>query len=298
MLATGQPYVQPEQPITIAHLQQLYRRYLSITYLPERNAQGQPTGILVYASDVTEQVLARQQVQQLNEELAATNEELTASNEEYLAVNTALSETQQQLHQLNAELETHVQARTHELQASHQATAALQVEVLAAAQRQVQEREDLYQIFSQTPVVVLLLRGPDHRIEYLNAAAEGLFPGRNLRGRTITESQPEAAAQGLVTLLDQVYQSGETYLGTEVPLTVVNAVGQPVTTYLNFTCQAHREQGQLVGIGVFAYDVTEQVLARQQREAQQRLVQTVFEQAPAGVWVVQGPNYVFEFFNP
>jgi PAS domain S-box-containing protein len=71
-----------------------------------------------------------------------------------------------------------------------------------------------------------------------------------------------------------------------------------VTTYLNFSYQAYREQGQITGISVFAYDVTEQVLANQARETQQRLVQAVFEQAPAGLWVVQGPNYVFELFNP
>jgi PAS domain-containing protein len=270
VLATGQPYVQPEQLITVTHTQQPYqKRYLNVSYHPEQDANGQPTGILVYASDVTEQVLARQQVQQLNqalaatnEELAALNEELTASNEEYLHVNTALSEAQQQLRQLNADLESRVQQRTQELQASHQATAALQAEVLAAAQRQVQEREDLYQIFAQTPVVVLLLRGPGHHIEYLNAAAERLLSGRDLRGRTITESQPEVEAQGFVALLDHVYQTGKTYLGSEMPLTVPDETGQPITTYLNFTFQAHREQGQLVGIGVFAYDVTEQVLAR------------------------------------
>jgi PAS domain-containing protein len=130
VLATGQPFEQPEQPVTIAHPQQSYHGYLNITYLPERDAHGQPTGILIYASNITEQVLARQQVQQLNQELAAINEELTASNEEYLHVNTALSEAQQQLRQLNTSLESRVQQRTHELQTSHQATAALQAKVL------------------------------------------------------------------------------------------------------------------------------------------------------------------------
>jgi signal transduction histidine kinase len=304
VLATGQPFEQPEQPVTIAHPQQPYHGYLDISYLPERDAQDQSTGILIYANDVTEQVLARQRVQQLNqelavtnEELAAINEELAASNEEHLLANTALSEAQQQLRQLNTNLESRVRQRTQELQASHQATAALQTEVLAAAQRQVQEREDLFQIFAQTPVVVLLLRGPDHRIEYLNAAAERLFPGRALRGRTITESQPELAAQGFVSLLDQVYQTGETYLGSEVPLTVVDELGQPSTTYLNFTYQAHREQGQLVGIGVFAYDVTEQVLARQQREAQQAELQRLFAQAPMAIAVLWGPTFIIEQAN-
>jgi signal transduction histidine kinase len=304
VLATGQPYVQPEQPITVTHTQQPYQRYLNVSYHPEQDAHGQSTGILVYASDVTEQVLARQQVQHLNqalaatnEELAAMNEELTASNEEYLHVNTALGEAQQQLRQLNSNLESRVRQRTHELQASHQATAGLQAELLTASQRQVQEREDLYQIFSQTSVVVLLLRGPDHRIEYLNRAAERLFPSRNLRGRTIAESQPEAERQGFISLLNQVYQTGETYLGSEAPLTVVNETGQSVTTYFNFTFQAHREQGQLVGIGVFAYDVTEQVIARQQREAQQAELQRLFAQAPMAIVVLRGPTFIIEQAN-
>jgi len=304
VFATGQAYEEPEKPVTIAHPQQPYHGYMNITYLPERDADGRSTGILIYTSDVSEQVLARQQVQQLNkdlaaanEELAATNEELTASNEEYSHVNTALGEAQQQLRQLNADLESRVQQRTHELQASHRATAALQAEVLAAAQRQVQEREDLYQVFTQAPVVVLLLRAPEHRIEYLNAAAERLFPGRDLRGRTIAESQPELAAQGFVALLDRVYQTGETYLGNEVPLTVLDEAGQPVTTYLNFSYQAYREQGQVTGISVFAYDVTEQVLVRQQREAQQAEVQRLFAQAPMAIVVLRGPTFIIELAN-
>jgi PAS domain-containing protein len=110
---------------------------------------------------------------------------------------------------------------------------------------------------------VLLLRGSAQRIEYINAAAQQLFPGRQLFGRPIAESQPESVAQGFVALLDRVYQTGETYLGTEVQLTVQHEPGQPARTrYFNFSYQAYREQGQVLGVSSFAYDVTEQVLAR------------------------------------
>ena len=129
------------------------------------------------------------------------------------------------------------------------------------------EREDLYQVFAQAPVL-LLLRAPEHRIEYLNAAAKLLFLGRDLQGLTIAESQLESAAQGFVALLDHVYETGETYLGNEVLLTVLSEAGESLTTYLNFSYQVYREQGQITDIAVFAYDVTEQVLARQAREAQ------------------------------
>jgi PAS domain-containing protein len=84
---------------------QLERRYYNASFLPMTDGQGQVTGLLNAAFDVTAQVAARQQVQELNEELASINEELRASNEEYLATNTALSESQLQFRQLNQELE-------------------------------------------------------------------------------------------------------------------------------------------------------------------------------------------------
>jgi signal transduction histidine kinase len=50
-----------------------------------------------------------------------------------------------------------------------------------------------------------------------------------------------------------------------VPLAAPHVPAQPaVTTYFNASYQAYYEQGQVVGISVFAYEVTEQVRARQQ----------------------------------
>lgn len=175
---------------------------------------------------------------------------------------------------------------------------ALQAEMLAAAQRQARERENLYQIFEQTPAVIGLLRGPEHRIEYLNPAYRKLFAGRATEGRTVAETQPEAVGQGFVELLDQVYYTGETYFGHAVPLHIEEAESQPAqTVYLNFAYQAYREDDQIVGISVFAYDVTSQVLARQQRDAQQAELQRIFEQAPMAITILRGPELRIELAN-
>ena len=177
--------------------------------------------------------------------------------------------------------------------------AALQAEVLATAQGQVQEREAFYRVFEQTPAVVAFLRGPEHRLAYFNAAYQQLFPGRSLRGRTIAETQPESEAQGFVALLDQVYATGETFLGNELLLrTAATATAPAQDFYFNFTYQAYREDGQIVGISVFAFDVTEQVLARRQRAAAQAQLQAVFEQAPVALGLLRGPANVVEVANP
>ena len=147
---------------------------------------------------------------------------------------------------------------------AHRRAEKLQAEVLAAVQRRAQEHETFYQVFEQTSALVALTWGPEHRFEYLNLAFQQLFAGRALLHRSFSEALPEVATRGLVALLDHVYSTGEPYQGTEVPISMAGPAGAEAhTLYFNFTYQAYLEEGQPRGISVFAYDVTEQVLARQ-----------------------------------
>jgi PAS domain S-box-containing protein len=253
---TGTPHTAHEQLTFIHRHGRQEEVYWNFVFEPQRDPDGRVTGIFTVGTEVTEQVRARQQVEQLNREL-----------------------------------EARVAARTQE-------ALALQAEVLAAAQRQVQERETFYQVFEQTPASIVLLRGPEHRVEYHNEAYQQLFPGRQMRGRTIAEIQPDAAEQGFVALLDGVYQTGETFVGRELQLDIEQPDGGRKENYFNFTYQAYRDNGQIAGVSVFAYDVTEQVRARQQREAQQQQLHALFEQAPIGICIQAGPNLVYEFVNP
>lgn len=164
---------------------------------------------------------------------------------------------------------------------TRQRAEALQTEVLASAQRIAQERETFYQVFEQTPASIVLLRGPHHRVEYYNQAYQQLFPGRKMRGLTIAEIQPEAAEQGFVALLDKVYDTGETFYGNELPLLIDQLDGlPPKQNYFNFTYQPYRENGVTVGISVFAYEVSEQVQARQLRERNERQLQLITDALP------------------
>jgi signal transduction histidine kinase len=147
---------------------------------------------------------------------------------------------------------------------AHRRAEKLQAEVLATMQRRVQEHETFYQVFEQTGALVALMWGPEHRFEYLNPAFQRLFPGRNLLHQPSAEALPELAAQGVKPLLDHVYRTGEPFHGTELPFSLTGPDGNtPRTAYFNFTYQAYLEEGQPRGISVFAYDVTEQVSARQ-----------------------------------
>ncbi|RZK54280.1 MAG: PAS domain-containing protein [Hymenobacter sp.] len=256
---TGEPYYAAEAPYYVVATPGGPRelRYFTFAVQAARDGTGRITGVQVYATNVTTQVVTRQQVEQLNQEL-----------------------------------EARVQKRTRQLEQK-------QAEALAAAERRAQEREELYQVLAQTPAAIAITRGPDHRYVYTNPASEALFVGRQLVGRSVAEALPEASSQGLLALLDHVYATGETYFGTELPLAFAGpADSPPEVRYFNFTYQAYREKGQVVGISTFAYDVTEQVLARQEREMQRRRLHEVFEQAPIAICVLAGPAYVLEAVNP
>jgi signal transduction histidine kinase/PAS domain-containing protein len=79
VLTQGTEHTLPEVPVIIdrAHTDQPTLGYFNLTYRPQRDSHGQITGIFTIAQEVTEQVVARQRVEQLNQELEARVAERT-----------------------------------------------------------------------------------------------------------------------------------------------------------------------------------------------------------------------------
>ncbi|SFQ83496.1 sensor histidine kinase [Hymenobacter arizonensis] len=168
-----------------------------------------------------------------------------------------------------------------------------------AVEEALRQRQAFHDIFEQTPALIALLRQPGHRFEYANAAYQALFPGRQLVGLDLAAAVPELYAQGYVQVMDQVYRTGETFVGEELPFVLPGAAGEaPRTRYFNFTYQAYRESGAIAGVSIFAFDATEQALARQERETHRQQLHDLFEKAPVAIAIFRGPRYVIELANP
>lgn len=129
------------------------------------------------------------------------------------------------------------------------------------------QRETYYNLFMQAPAMICVLRGPGHVYDFVNPVYQQIFPGRQLLGLPLAEALPELVGQGIIDIIDQVYQTGESFYGSELNLKLTRpGESQPYNGYFNFVYQQFREQGQAAGIMVFAYDVTELVVARQALE--------------------------------
>ena len=155
-----------------------------------------------------------------------------------------------------------------------------------AALRQLNERlsnetERFARMFQQAPSLMALLRGPEHVFELANPAYLELTGPRDLIGKPAREALPDVEGQGFFELLDQVYQSGEAYVGTGVRVRLQRSPdGPPEDRFVDFVYQpVTDDDGEVVCIFVQGTDVTERVRAEMQRTLQSRVLELAVRDA-------------------
>lgn len=142
--------------------------------------------------------------------------------------------------------------------------------------RQVEtEREHLSELFDNAPSFMCILHGPEHVFERTNELYRQLLGNRELVGKPIREALPEVEGQGFFDLLDRVYETGETYVGSDVRVELERGPpGEgPEERWLDFVYQPLREpDGSVGGVFVQGVDLTERKRAEDRlRESEQRL---------------------------
>ena len=126
------------------------------------------------------------------------------------------------------------------------------------------ERSKLSAIFEQAPAFMATMVGRDFVFEYINEAYQKIIGNRKALGKPILEVIPEADEQGFITLLEQVLDTGEPFIGQELPWRIsLDGISEPQTFYFDFVYQPMRDsEGEITGVMAHGVDVTTQVLAR------------------------------------
>ncbi len=132
------------------------------------------------------------------------------------------------------------------------------------------ERARLAGVFQNAPAFIATLRGPEHVFEMANPVYFQLVGHRDVVGKPVREALPEAEEQGFVTLLDQVYRSGEPFVGNGLRIALQRTPGAPPEDrFVNFVYQPLVEaDGSVSGILAHGVDVTEQFEAQRRIEEQ------------------------------
>ena len=164
----------------------------------------------------------------------------------------------------------------HTVEVTEKVLARRAVEQANASERQQRaaaefERNQMRELFRQASAGIGVLSGPEHRWTFVNAAycrMAGRTP-EEILNRPVRETLPELEGQPFFALLDQVYRSGEAYVGKEVKVVINRGPAQtPEEGYFDFIYQPIRNvSGEVEGIMTMAVEVTSQLQARNQLEA-------------------------------
>ena len=124
--------------------------------------------------------------------------------------------------------------------------------------------EMIEKLFINAPAYVATLDGPKHIFNLINPSYQKLFGNRKIQGNPIMEALPELKGQGFDKLLDNVYNTGEIFVGNEVLVWIASDEDlEPIERYFNFSYQPIYDDNKIItGVLVFGYEVTEQILSK------------------------------------
>ncbi|MEO5695992.1 MAG: response regulator [Burkholderiaceae bacterium] len=129
----------------------------------------------------------------------------------------------------------------------------------------------LASVFSNAPVGVCILKGPEHLFEFANREYRALIDNRQVVGKAIRDALPELKGQGIYELLDDVYRTGEPYIGRSIAAALLRRDGTREARFFDLVYQPLFDDGRHVtGIAVVAFDVTDLTTARREAESANR----------------------------
>ena len=150
------------------------------------------------------------------------------------------------------------------------------------------------------PAFICTLTGPTHVYELVNERYQALFGKRKIQGKAIMDALPELEGQGFDTILDNVYKTGEPFVGIDIPIMLARDEGLvPQLNYFNFSYQPiYDEDKKINAILVFGYEVTEQVIARNKNlETEQTHSKELEEKVGQRTLELSAANALLKFEN-
>lgn len=131
-------------------------------------------------------------------------------------------------------------------------------------------RRQFFKLFMQAPAFIAMFEGPEHTFTLANDAYRELVGHREITGRTVRQVFPEEEIEPFFEMLDKVYRTGEPeYFEEEEMIFREPDTGDPERRYGTFVYLPNYDlHGNIDGIAVFGFEVTELVEARKKVEEQ------------------------------
>ncbi|WP_129714038.1 PAS domain-containing protein [Pedobacter sp. SYP-B3415] len=158
---------------------------------------------------------------------------------------------------------------------------------------------DLLAVLSLSPNATAVYTSEDIVIEMANDEMLSFWDkDRSVVGMPLAEAVPELAEQVFIGLLKNVWRTGETYSGSQMPATLLRN-GLPTQRYFDFEYRAVKDHaGKTRCILHTATDVTDGVHARLRAAQAEAQFREVMAQAPMAIGLLEGPDLQITMANP
>ncbi len=145
---------------------------------------------------------------------------------------------------------------------------------MVAAERQRRQ-------FEQAPGFIIVMRGAEHAVEFVNDTHRATFGSDNWVGRPIREAFPSLEGQGFFEILDDVFATGRVFEAQAAEVHYRRRPGGPVEErYLTFIYSPLTDDdGRITGVFCEGFDVTDQARGERLRRAASRRQEVLVELA-------------------
>ena len=170
---------------------------------------------------------------------------------------------------------------------------------LKNAQHALKNSEQRFKnLVKQSPIPMVILRGPEHKIEIANAVVEKRwgYGSLDFSNKTIGDLFPVLRQQEHRVLLDEVYKTGKSFREYESEVYFKEHEGFQ-TSYFDFEyAPLLEDDGSVSGIITTIIDVTDHVEARQKIEKSEQKFRLLADSMPQFIWT-SDPQGNLNYFN-
>ena len=149
-------------------------------------------------------------------------------------------------------------------------------------------------VLEDAPAAIAMHHGPRHRFTLVNRCFREATDGRQILGLEYAEAFPEFVDQGYVEIFDGILATGEPFVAGATRADTPRTPGGPVEErYWNVVFQPSRDaEGVTDGVVTFAFEVTEQVMARREAEAARERLLDLAQAVGAHIWEMEPESWV------
>lgn len=152
--------------------------------------------------------------------------------------------------------------------------------------RRIRERE-IAEMFTQAPIGICVLEGPEHVFSLANTTYLSILfdQKRDLIGKPLSVALPELKGKEIEKHLNEVYQSGKSRKGTEMPIQIIQSDSSVRNMFTDFVYHpVSGINGKVKGVLVLITDVTEKVNARKKLEESETRFRSLTDTIPQMMW--------------